>query len=218
MISLVLMVLFIFYIVLLFLAATTPKTWKARLLLVCLLLAPLIYKAWDYPVLYFQYQQVCREQGGLKIIVQPHKADRLRLDGNGYSDHFAKSLLLRFPKNLIAVEVKNASSHEKDEYFSYSIDPATLGGAKQDVQFIKDKAQDSSDGVYLISRSESSDGAHRSKTEWKLTKNGKLYAKWTSFNYVWGFALFGSPIGWQCFDATTSHKYADEELTKIVVK
>lgn len=169
-------------------------------------------------MLYFQHQQVCREQGGLKIFVQPYKTDRLRLDGDGYSDHFAKSLLLRFPKNLMAVEVKAASSRGKDEYFSYSIDPTTLGGAKKDVRFIRGKAQGSSDGIYLISRSELSDGAHRSKTEWKLTRNGKLYAKWTSFNYVWGGALFGSPIGWQCFDATTSHKYADEELTKIVIK
>ena len=218
MLTLTLLFLIGLYVFLLFLALQVPKTPVVRLLAFGLLLAPVVYKGWDYPVLYFQHQLICKEQGGLKVLIQPEKVDRLRFEGELFVDNNAKSALLFFAPKLSSVEVQTRNAPNRGEYVSYSIDPQTLGGAKQDVKFIQTIAPAPNDDVYVISKKHLSDGTHRHKTEWLLSRKGKLYAKWTSFNYVWGLPLFGSPIGWQCFDATTSHQYPDEELIKLILK
>ena len=70
------------------LAIVKLKGWH-RTVVIVLLLFPLIYVTWDMPVGYFKYRNVCRKEGGIRILATDLSPTRvLKME-----DHYNLSLI-----------------------------------------------------------------------------------------------------------------------------
>lgn len=224
MIALTLLILTGVYLGLFVLAGAKAETWSQRLMWWALLSMPVVFRYWDYPIVYYQHQRACQEEGGLRVHIQPEKSDRLRLDGDSFYEGSAKSILWKFWPRLTVVEAtEDYHSQERTGYFTYTVDPTSTGAAKKDWKFIKSRVSASSTDLYVLTESDENNGKRKYKTVWRLTRNGQLYASWTSLNYVWALGLFAQPVGWRCFSPGdpvdgASGKYPHEELVKLILK
>lgn len=205
-------------------------TWKSRLKGWGLLLLPVAIYMWDYPVVYYQHVRDCKSEGGLRIFIQPVKAEHVQFNTGPYDESTAHSKLHKFYPHLKLVETTgNTRDKAKNPngYFSYSL--SYSGGAsdrsanwQEDWKFNKTPLLSPSKGVYVISqhKEDSQSGNRRTKYEWTLTRNDQLYAKVTNYIHRWTGVRYPDAVPfWSCWDRySEEYAYPEEDLIKLILK
>lgn len=191
-------------------------TWLARIVVVLVLLSPVIYWVGGYQYVHYRHELDCAREGGLKVIIQPEKVDRVQLDADSFgAAGYAEFLLRAYAPELAVVEAwdgEYTGKGKKTGYFAYTIDPATASLPKKNWRFIKTPLAAPTDGLYVISKtSEWTDEI--SKTQTALSRNGKVYASWSEFYHYWSRNGVMN-IGWQCFQ----NEGAMLQLASLIVK
>ena len=223
MIAITFLVLVVVYAGLLLLVGFKLKSWTARITAWLVLLSPPGYWLWTYQAIQYEHKQACARDGGLKVFIQPEKADRIQLDRDSFSDASAKGLLDYYSPRLVLVEASDGNFNgrgQRDGYFAYSPEPATTALPKKDWVFNKVPLDQPSSDMYVLTDSHQTDDGHRNKTITTLTRNGKLYASWVSLQYMWS-TNGGAPIGWRCFGAGSPEgagQYPHRALTELILK
>ena len=222
MIGLTLWLLMGLYVSLFILAGKKSKTWKGRFIGWLLLLAPVAIYMWDYPVVYYQHQRDCKAEGGLRVLIQPEKADRVQLDGDSYNEGSAHFFLYGYSPKVVLVEATESLHGQKSTgYFAYTLDPQSVsGGRKLDYKFKKTPLTEPSGGLYVLSKHyEADDSLRREKREWWLTRNGVLYAKWTAFRHYWNKIHYSDGVPeWRCHDEVRPGRIPEEVLIELLLK
>ena len=241
MIGLVLWLLIGLYVAAFILASKKIHAWKGRIAAWMLLLLPVAIYMWDYPVVYYRHQQACKAEGGLKILVQPEKTDRVQLDGayqsfadaegvykgskGGLRYIYAEDLLSRFSPRLKLVEAVNNSRAvrgARNDYSAYTIEPRPLDDPVQQNKtkidtYIDTPLVNPTEGLYILSIMDESVWRGR-KEQWQLTRNGKLYATWTSFSHrVRTIPLINGGTRWNCYDINSTGKIGFEDLIILLL-
>jgi hypothetical protein len=220
MITIPLFILAALYVGLLVWLCRKQKNWSARIALSLLMLSPAIYWVGTYQYVKYEHAQACARDGGLKVLIQPEKADRIQLDpDSGWS---AQDLLFQYSPQLAIVEALDGEYNgkgKKSGYFAYSIDPATTALEKKNWKFNKVPLAVPTAGLYVLSKTAKID-SDLTTTTWKLERNGQLNAKWTMLEHYWSKNP-GMPIGWQCFTSHSPESYDQfphRVLTELILK
>lgn len=189
------------------------KSWKMRFLLWALLPLPAVVYCWDYFVIEREHEQMCAAEGGLKVLIQPEKADRLRLVGEDYRSSNAMGLL---EKNFPQLQLVESMTVEQDRrgkksqyYVAYTAEPNPRAG-QQSLTHAADKegpyiypgsrVASLDANVYEISVHESKISHGRSE-ETRLSKDGKIYAKYTELVHWWTGIQYPDALPtWRCPD------------------
>lgn len=97
MIAIALLFFMAVYLWALLLALTKPPgIWKIFWL--ALVLSPLLYKVWDIPLGYYEYQKICKAEAGFKVNVpNPAPARIIRLEGRRFGKPYAEDYLEERP-------------------------------------------------------------------------------------------------------------------------
>jgi hypothetical protein len=195
------------------LIALKCNTWKLRFLLWALLPLPAVWYCWDYYAIQNEHAQMCAAEGGLKVLIQPERVDRVRVKGDA---PFSKYLLEKYYPQVKVVE---AFTEQRDPvtgrpmqyYEAYTATPNPKAG-----QWIKGSPQEGKflfpstrvdvldPTLYELSKRESkiADG---SKTELFLSKGGRVYAKYTELVHWWtGIQYPDALTTWRCPDMKPS--------------
>lgn len=91
---------------------------KKKLQIVLLLFSPVLFFVLDYQFRYYQHQQDCEAEGGLKIWIEPEQSDQILIkDENSTGYKAAESYLKGFYPELRAVYVINDWGKDKGKYF-----------------------------------------------------------------------------------------------------
>lgn len=186
-----------------------PESWPARMALALLMVSPAIYWIGTYQYVKYEHKAACAREGGLKVLIQPEKVDRIRLDANSFrAESDAHDFLRIYSPRLAVVEAWNGTykdlaqtTTQTKDYYAYSIDPATTALPKKDWKFDKVLLGEPTSGVYVLSGAAKIEG-NLDTTTWKLERNEQLYAAWTMLHHYWSRNP-GMPIGWQCFSPSS---------------
>ena len=224
MITLPLLALAVLYMGLLVWVSRKLKSWPARIAVLLVLLSPVIYWVGTYQYVQYEHKQACTRDGGLKVLIQPEKADRIQLNPDSFKESAAQDLLFQYSPRLAVVEAwegkfDGSGTGRKVGYFAYSLDPATTSLPKKDWKFNKVSLAESTTGLYVLSESAKVEN-NLTTTTWKLERNGQLYATWTMYHHYWTRNP-GMPIGWQCFApvrSESSGQYPHKVLTELILK
>lgn len=204
MITLPLLFIAALYAALLIWVGRKLKTWPTRIVVLLVLLSPVIYGVGSYQYVHYRHEQDCAREGGLKVLIQPEKADRIRLDADHFDEAHARGLLYRHSPDLVMVEAwdGNYTAKGKTGYFAYAPDVATTALTNKERKYIKTPLVEPTEGLYVLS--ESSPLVDEVKTTtWTLSRNGQVYATWTMFYHFWS-RNSAMNIGWQCFGPGSS--------------
>ena len=199
------------------------SSWPGRIALTVLMSSPALYWIGSYQYVKYEHEQACARDGGLKVLIQPEKVGRIRLDpDSGWS---AQDLLFQYSPRLEVVEAwdgeydGSGTGGKTGHLFAYSPDPATSVLPKRNWKFNKVPLAEFTPGLYVlteISKIES----NLTTTTLQLTRNGQVYARWTKFHHYWTRNP-GMPIGWQCFTSTSPESYDQfphRVLTELILK
>ncbi len=209
------------------------KTWKTRLWLWALLPIPAVLYCWNYFVIKHEHEHMCAAEGGLRVVMQPEKADRIRLVGNNYDRGDAKTLIsLYFPALQVVESMSVESSGNGKEvrnYVAITAAPNPRAG-QQSMTHAADK-----EGPYTFpeSRGTSWDASiyeireyeasipHGTRKETRLSKGGELFAKYTEIVHWWTGIQYPDALPtWRCPDQrrpdTPILHY--EPLVKLILK
>jgi hypothetical protein len=186
------------------------KTWKQRLLLWALLPLPALWYCKDYYVIKHEHEQMCAAEGGLRVLIQPEKADRVRLVGEGYRMLSAQALLEKYYPKLALVESKsgewNSQGKKITDYFAYAVEPNPKVGLPMDKDpwkepkliFSESKLDSLDPNMYEISEHEFNT-PRSSRKETRLSRNGKVYAKYTELVHWWSGIQYPDALPtWRC--------------------
>jgi len=188
---------------------------KGRAAVWVLLCCPLFFSMHEYPFVYFQHQSICRNESGLKIITPLPRIGRFQLDGkNGHSGRYAEGLLARFPGSIDEIEA--VSDDNERIYYSYSIDPNTLGERPNKYHFIEIRLNSPSAGMYVLSNSRSS-VEHEERSVWRIMRGSTTYATWSWIRHsahVFPYPLLDTKISWVC----PAEDVGSVELAKLIAK
>lgn len=201
-------------------------TWRSSLFRWFLLFSPVAIFMWDYPITYYRHVQDCKVEGGLKVYIQPEKVDEVQMG----IQHFARvsvaeGLLKDYHPRLKKVEVGdgyyNNEKHQKDyKKYIVTVEKTTKHPYKNDWEFNRETVPEFSSGMYIISKINGYDKAtHRSKSQWRLTKNGKLYATITTFVHSWPKIQYPDAVpAWGCERVHQQFRYPLYDLTRLILK
>lgn len=199
-------------------------TWRSRFRSWFFLFLPVALFMWDYPVVYYRHVQDCKAEGGLKVLIQPEKVDSVQLDPKVFSSlSEAEGLLSEFYPRLKLVEssVENYESGRKVyDNFATTVAKTTDDHYKSDWSYNKTPISHLSEGMFVISKNHEFDEAlHRSKEEWRLTRDGKLYATITTFVHAWTKIQYpDATTAWSCEEVHQKFRYPKYDLTKLILK
>ncbi|RCS56433.1 hypothetical protein [Parvibium lacunae] len=199
MIGLTLLVIIIGYPTLLIWVWHTTKVKQGSWIGFILLATPGVLHFWDLPVIYAHHQWICAQEGGLKVFMQPEKTDTVQFDPESYSwaESSAEYVLQKFYPAIKTVEVNNGNSTQgQRNYFTYTVDPASVGGDPNKYKFIKTPINQLSPNLYRIRKRHSPiyEGQRR---EYLLEKNGHRYASWTELISGWNSGGYITQ-DWRC--------------------
>lgn len=201
-------------------------SWPARIAVALLMASPALYWIGTYQYVKYEHKAACARDGGLKVLIQPEKADRIRLDPDSFSSEiYAHSFLRMYSPRLTVVEAWDGTyrqltptSAQTRDYFAYSIDPATTALPKRDWKFIKAPLAEPTLGIYVLSQTAKIE-SDLTTTTWKLERNGQIHVAWTMLHHYWTRNP-GMPIGWQCFEPRSpeaSEKQPDDILIQLIL-
>lgn len=221
MITLPLLFIAALYAALLIWVGRKLKTWPTCIAVLLVLLSPVIYGVGSYQYVHYQHEQDCAREGGLKVRIQPEKADRIRVGGADYygGDYEANFLLRNFYPKLLVVEAwdgKFAGNGQKTGYFAYTPDPATTPLPKKDWKFIKTPLAAPTEGLYVLDRTEQLVNEIE-KTTWSLSRNQQTYVTWTMFYHFWS-RNGAMNIGWRCSYPDERTKDSQLTLLELILK
>lgn len=230
MITIPLMILATLYLVLLVWVSHKLKSWSVRIAVLLAMLSPFIYWVGSYQYAKYEHKQACAREGGLRVLIQPEKADRIRLNPNSFSSGgAAQDFLRRYSPRLTVVEAWDGNYKEltqtraqTKDYYAYSIDPTASALEKKDWKFnrfTKVPLAEPTVGLYVLSKTAKIE-SDLTTTAWVLERNGQVYSTWTSFYHYWS-RNGGMPIGWQCFQAGSPEamdKDANQVLIELILK
>lgn len=220
MITMPLMVIAILYLVLLVWVGYKLKSWPTRIAVLLLMLSPFIYWVGSYQYIQYEHKQACAREGGLKVFIEPEKADRVRLDMDslGGADR-AEFLLEKVSPKLAAVEAWDGNYNGKGQktgYFTFSLDPATTTLPPKAWKFVKTPLVAPAADLYVLSESTSLTDAIE-KTTTTLSRNGQQIATWTKFYHYWS-RNGAMNIGWRCFYSEKQTKDPTWTLSELILK
>lgn len=187
------------------------KTWKMRLLLWALLPLPAVWYCWDYFVIKHEHEQMCVAEGGLRVLIQPEKADRVRLVGDDYRRSNAEGLLeSNFPQlQLIESMAEQVSNGRRMSYYlAYTATPNPRENLPMDKDpwkegkfiYSESRVEFLDPTIYEISVHESKI-PHGIRKETRLSKDGKVYAKYSEFVHWWTGIQYPDALPtWRCPD------------------
>lgn len=185
------------------------KSWKTRLWLWALLPVPAVVYCWDYFAIKHEHEQMCAAEGGLKVLIQPEKVDRVRLVGDIFGLSAQGILEHYYPhvKFVEALTEERGSKGEKlHEYDAFTAEP----NPKKDLPWVKgflkerelifpaSRVKFLDPTIYEISVHESKI-PHGTLKEARLSKGGKLYAKHTELVHWWTGIQYPDALPtWRC--------------------
>lgn len=222
------------------------NTWKLRFILWALLPLPAIWYCWDYFAIKNEHEQMCAAEGGLKVLIQPEKVDRVRFVGDTFGELTARATLEAYFPNAQNVEsmtdVRGNDGRRLPYYESYTAsanpkaNPADKGPFQKEPKllFEKQKVEALEPNIYEISVREVSVPS-RSTKETILSKQGKVYAKHTEIVHWWAGIRYPDAVPtWRCPDINmrTPQKndpnappakwirtpFADDTLLELILK
>jgi hypothetical protein len=185
------------------------KTWRNRLLLWALLPLPALMYCWDYWVIKHEHAQMCAAEGGLKVLIQPEKVDRVRIKGDVFPVSPAATLEQYHPqvKVVEALTVKRdpMTGRPLQYYEAYTATPNPkagqwITGTPQEgkLLFPSTRVDVLDPSMFELSKAESK-VAHGTKTELILSKGDKVYAKHTEFVHWWTGIQYPDALPtWRC--------------------
>lgn len=203
-------------------------TWKSRVTGWFLLALPVpIYMLMTgYFTTYYQHIRDCSADGGLRVLVRPESADRVQIHRENplSSGEFgAKGLLYdNFPKlkSVVAKADIRGNIEEPGIFYVFTVESTNDSKWFNDWSFHKMPILELSDNIYTLSEY-TEINKRFSKSEWRLTKNNKLYAKFTDYRHVWtGIQYPDSVPSWSCYDLLSDEYTLEEYIapTKILIK
>lgn len=225
MITIPLLIIAALYIALMVWVSRKFQTWPARMAVVLVMLSPVLYWVGSYQYVHYRHEQDCAREGGLKVFIQPEKADRIRIGPEGFSGvENAEGFLKRYFPRLALVEVwdghyDGSGTGKKIGLFSTALDPATTTLPKKDWTLIKSPLSEFTSGLYVLSVEHASEKKYIDKTITTLKRNGQLYATWTSLKHMWS-NNGAVPIGWHCFESGSpeaSGRYPHRVLIELIL-
>ncbi len=209
------------------------KTWPARLLLWALLTLPVVWYCWDYFAIKREHERMCVAEGGLRILTQPEKADRVRLVGESYDNGDAKTLLWLFFPQLQVVQFisgeRDGSRKKAQNYVAMTAEPNPRAGQQSMTHaadkeglyvFPESKVELPDVNIYEISVHESNI-SHGTSKETRLSRGGRVYAKYTEFVHWWTGIQYPDALPtWRCPDQRLSYTAIlhYEPLAKLILK
>lgn len=207
------------------------KSWKVRLLLWALLPVPAAIYCREYFVIKHEHEKLCAAEGGLRISIEPEKSDQVRLVGDGYRSGNAQGLLERYYPKLRVVESmsgdRDGSGKIIQRYVRYTAEPNPKVGMPMDkdpwtepkLVFVESAIESLSPAVYEITQYESTI-RHGSVTETRLSKDGKIYAKYSEFVHWWTGIRYPDALPtWRCPDQRPPDEILPyRPLVKLILK
>jgi len=209
------------------------ETWPRRLLWWTLLAIPAVLYCWDYYAIQREHAQMCAAEGGLRVLIQPEKADRVRFVGVELRNLGAAQGTLR--RNYPGIQAVEALKGEYDgtdgkgqPYVVYTVAPNPKAGQPMAKDPWKEPeriypfsilaAPDPT--LYEISAHETKI-AHGTRKETRLSKEGKVYAKYTELVHWWTGIQYPDALPtWRCPDlrAADAVILPYEPLIKLILK
>ena len=220
MITIPLLIIALPYLALLVWAIRGPKTLLVRTAALLVLLSPVIYLVGSYQFVHYRHYQDCAREGGLKVFVQPEKADRIRLNLDSFiAGSRAEFLLTTLYPSLKTVEGWDGNfdgQGHRSGYFSYTLDQSTTSFSKKDWKVVKTQITELDSAVYELSvKHENIDSI--TKDVYILRRGDQRIASWTSFTHYWWENGF-SNIAWQCFCGSNAGRGWELSLAELIVK
>ena len=168
-----------------------------------------------------EHAKMCAAVGGLKVLIQPEKVDRVRLVGDT-DQSSPKGILETYYPQVKVVEAKTEtrwpSGQRMDYYDAYSAMPNPNEGQQEKgknqegkFSFAISKVEILDPTMFEISKLES-EIPNGTKTELILSKSGKVYAKHTELVHWWTGIQYPDALPtWRCPD--TNRKSPPNEDT-----
>lgn len=192
------------------------ETWKLRFWLWGLLPLPAILYCWDYYAIKNEHAQMCSAEGGLKVLIQPERVNRVRLVGRSSSANPKATLEDYYPQVTVVEALTDkrdpVTGKPLDFYEAYTTLPNPKAG-----QWIVGSPQEGK-FLFLSTRLEKLDPdvfelrevetkiSHGIKTVMSLGKGDKLYAHHTTFVHWWTGIRYPDAVPtWRCPD--TNQKF-----------
>jgi hypothetical protein len=188
------------------------KTWRARLLLWALLALPAVWYCWDYFAIKREHEQMCAMEGALRVLIQPEKADRVRLVGDSFVALSAHAMLEVYYPKLKLVESRSGewdsrNNRRQEGYLAYTVAPNPRVGQKSLTHaadkegpyvFPESKVESLDASIYEISEHESKI-SHGTRKETRLSRSGTVYAKYTELVHWWTGIQYPDALPtWRC--------------------
>jgi len=209
------------------------KTWRQRLLLWVLLPIPAVLYCWDYYAIKNEHALMCAAEGGLKVLIQPEKTDRVRFVGDSYGELEAQATLETYYPRMQYVETMTdaadgISGKRFPYYVAYSAIPNPKAGQPMDKAPWTERKL-----IYTITRIESPDPTifeisvhespipHGTRTETRLSKAGAVHAKYTRLVHWWTGIQYPDALPtWRCPDMSGPDPIGlpYDSLTKLILK
>lgn len=199
------------HILILFVIGVAIKSLKLRALLWIFLISPAAIYCKDYFLIQLEHKQLCAAEGGLKILREPEKANRVRLVGDSYDFRNARGLLSKFRPQLVTVEFMHPHQMQQNssqQYISvYAESNPRAGLAMENFPWKEEKFLFNEAPVDVLAPDSYEISEHVTrlpngqKEETRLSKNGKEYAKYTMFEHHWGGIRYPDAVPqWRCPD------------------
>lgn len=161
------------------------RRWSARVFGWLILLSPLLYWMREFPVIQYRHEQFCKKDGGLRILIQPEKVDRIQLDGRYFDEHTAHSLLKELYPRLRYIEAPVDNVLSNDQYYLYSIDEKNSDVTKKLFKFAKQPLEKPTPRLFILTKASEiqTDGGYRIQSS--VIRTGQTFLTWTSYQYRW---------------------------------
>jgi hypothetical protein len=196
--------------------------WTGRISLLLLMYSPALYWIGSLQYVKHQHEQACARDGGLKVFIQPEKADRVQLSQHGLGS--GEGVLERYFPSIQMVEAADGSWQQdgKPNYFAYTVDPATANNPKSkysaipSYKFVKTPIAAPSKGLYTL-KAEDLPHPDGNINRFVLEKDGKSYAQWTEYQTIWNPDGV-LPSSWQCFTIRQTKRVNYDFLIELLIK
>lgn len=192
-------------------------TWRWRFSLWALLAIPAIWYCLPYYQIKNEHAKMCAAVGGLKVLIQPEKVDKVRLVGDTF-ERRPKGILERYYPQVKVIEAMTESRGPNgrllDYYVAYTATPNPKAGQQEKGQvaegkfsYVTSKVEKLDPDMYEISKLES-EIPNGTKTEITLSKSGVVYAKHTELVHWWTGIQYPDALPtWRCPDNKTPSAY-----------
>ena len=184
--------------------------WQYRFVLWGLVTVPAVVYCWDYFVIKLDHQRMCKAEAGLKVFIEPEKTDRVRfVDERNGKTQAEGTFQAYFPQARVVeamTEERGPDGRRLSRFDTYTATPKTNPPMTVDpwkelpYEMTIALLQSSDPMVYAINE-QTTDGKHFRREDVLLSKNGQLYARYTTFIHYWTGIRYPDTVPhWRCPD------------------